>query len=73
MLTPKKGESKSDFVSRCMGDSVMNKEWPEQKQRAGVCYSQWEKKRAKAAYVIQAGDEEYIVPKEDEKPSPTSV
>lgn len=39
--TPKKDEKQNDFVSRCMGDSVMNKDYPNQKQRAAICYSQW--------------------------------
>jgi hypothetical protein len=37
---PHKGEKKQDFISRCMGDGVMNKEY-DQKQRAAICYSQW--------------------------------
>lgn len=39
--TPHSGESKDDFISRCMGDDVMRDEYPEQDQRAAVCYSQW--------------------------------
>lgn len=35
----KKGEKKSDFVSRCMGNSKVNSEFPDQKQRAAVCNS----------------------------------
>jgi len=27
-----------------MGDKVMNQEYPDQKQRSGVCYTQWEEK-----------------------------
>jgi len=42
--TPKSGESKDKFISRCMGSDIMNSEFPDQKQRAGVCYSQWRKK-----------------------------
>ena len=42
---PKQGEDKQTFVSRCMGDGVMNREYPDQKQRAGVCYSQWDRKK----------------------------
>lgn len=42
--TPKSGESEQNFISRCMGNSVMSKEFPDKKQRAGVCYSQWRKK-----------------------------
>lgn len=38
--TPKKGESKNDFVSRCMSDTVMKNDYSE-KQRLGVCESAW--------------------------------
>jgi hypothetical protein len=38
---PSKGEKESDFISRCMGNAVMVKDYPKQKQRAGVCYTQW--------------------------------
>jgi len=34
-----KGENKSDFVSRCMGDSKVKSEFPNQKQRVAVCQS----------------------------------
>jgi hypothetical protein len=40
---PQKSEKQGDFVSRCMGDETMNKEFPDQKQRAAVCYSQFKK------------------------------
>lgn len=39
---PKKGEAKDEFVSRCMGDTEANNKFPDQKQRAAVCYRQWE-------------------------------
>lgn len=39
---PNSGEKKSDFVSRCMGDSTMNKEFPSNEQRRAVCERQWE-------------------------------
>lgn len=61
--TPRQGknpEKKSDFISRCMGDSVMNEDFPDQKQRAAVCYQKWDDRKAKASYVIQAGGEEFI-------------
>ena len=38
---PAKGEEQDKFISRCMGDKVMNKDYPEQKQRAAICYGQW--------------------------------
>lgn len=41
---PSSGESRSDFISRCMGDSVMREEYPDNDQRTAVCSSQWEGK-----------------------------
>lgn len=38
---PKKSETEQEFVSRCMGDDMMNKDFKDQKQRAAVCYSQF--------------------------------
>jgi hypothetical protein len=35
----KQGESPKDFMSRCMSDSVMNKEFPDQSQRSSICMS----------------------------------
>ena len=35
----KKGEPRDTFISRCMGDSVMNNEYPDQSQRSAVCMS----------------------------------
>lgn len=47
LITPHKEESEQAFVSRCMGDETMNKDFPDQKQRAAVCYSQFKKKDEK--------------------------
>jgi len=41
---PGKDEEEKEFISRCMSDAVMNKEYPDQKVRAGVCYTQWREK-----------------------------
>ncbi len=35
-----KGEKSKDFLSRCMGNPTMNKDFPDQKQRYAVCVSQ---------------------------------
>lgn len=43
--SPKGKTSQEKFISSCMANPTMNKEYPDQKQRAAVCYSQW--KRAK--------------------------
>jgi hypothetical protein len=34
---PNPGEQKDSFIQRCMGSEVMNKEYPDQKQRYAVC------------------------------------
>lgn len=40
------GKEKHDkFISKCMGDSVMNKDYPDQKQRYAICESQWKKSK----------------------------
>ena len=41
---PKKGEDRKSFIGRCMGDTIMMKEYPQQKQRAGVCGTAWSRK-----------------------------
>ncbi len=43
--TPKSGEEHDDFMSRCMADDVMNKEYEDEDQRYAVCQSQWDKER----------------------------
>ena len=45
---PKKKEKQGDFISRCAGDTTMNKDFPETKQRVAVCYSQWQQAKANA-------------------------
>jgi hypothetical protein len=37
--SPNKNEDRKSFMSRCMGDDAMNKEYPESKQRTAVCIS----------------------------------
>ena len=41
---PKKEEKQKDFISRCMGNPTMTKEYKDAKQRSAVCYSQWRAK-----------------------------
>lgn len=45
--TPSKDETQSDFISRCAGDTAMNKDYPDTKQRVAICYSQWKNKDKK--------------------------
>lgn len=37
--SPNKDEDRKSFMSRCMGDEKMNKEYPDSKQRTAVCMS----------------------------------
>jgi hypothetical protein len=39
--TPKKNQEEDSFMQDCMGDSTMNKDFKDQKQRVAVCYSQY--------------------------------
>ncbi len=40
---PVKGEKEPKFIARCMGNPTMEKEYPKNVQRLGVCYSSWRK------------------------------
>ena len=41
---PKSGEKQDDFIERCMGNDTMKEEYPDNKQRLAICFSQWKKK-----------------------------
>jgi hypothetical protein len=41
---PQKDEKQTDFISRCMSDEIMKKEYPEQAERTAVCFQQWKTK-----------------------------
>jgi hypothetical protein len=43
--TRKSDESRQEFMSRCMGDDIMNSEFSDSKQRAAVCNSQFEQRK----------------------------
>jgi HK97 family phage prohead protease len=45
---PKKNENQDEFISRCMGDDIMVKDYPDEKQRAAICYQQWKDKDKKS-------------------------
>jgi len=46
--TPGKGERSRAFISRCVSDRRMVREFPDVKQRLAVCYSELRKKRPRA-------------------------
>jgi signal peptide peptidase SppA len=41
--TPDTDEEKDRFISRCMGDETMNRDFPDESQRRAVCEKQWDK------------------------------
>lgn len=41
MPIPNPSESREEFLQRCMGDSEMLSEFPDQSQRYAVCVSKW--------------------------------
>lgn len=43
--SPKGKQSKDNFISSCISDEKMIEEFPDRKQRAAVCYSQWKKSK----------------------------
>jgi hypothetical protein len=46
---PRKGQDQNAFMSKCMGDETIKKEFPNQKQRIAVCLSQFKRKKATAS------------------------
>jgi len=65
--TPRKGESQQEFISRCMGNPTMRKEFPDQKQRSAVCFSTWRRRNKSfndfhvRAPVSNAWEEEVVI------------
>ena len=49
MPLPKKDKNENwdEFKNRCMGNEVMNREFPDAKQRLAVCRKQFEKSQEK--------------------------
>ncbi len=41
---PSGGESKREFISRCMSNPIMKQEYKDQEERYAVCISQFNKK-----------------------------
>lgn len=52
---PQSDEKPDEFISRCMGDPVMNREYKDNKQRYAVCQSL--KERAKKRKAAKGGGE----------------
>jgi hypothetical protein len=50
---PNTGESREDFIARCMGSEALQAEFPDQDQRAAVCYRTWREKAAPMSSVVR--------------------
>jgi hypothetical protein len=61
LVKPKNKEKKSEFVSRCIGDTQTGKDFPDQKQRIAVCYSQWEKTKKEASASVELNNDEFLI------------
>ncbi len=44
---PIEKQTQDEFMSVCMGNDIMNKEYPDQKQRAAICMTSWKNKDKK--------------------------
>lgn len=51
---PNPKETRADFMDRCMGDSVMVKEYPDSDQRTAVCVAQWRDRKGASLKRISA-------------------
>lgn len=58
--TPGKDESKDKFIARCMGNDVMNSEFPDSKQRYAVCQSKWKAEKEKDAEQEETKEEQKL-------------
>ncbi len=57
---PDKNESRKKFVNKCMDDAAMLKEFPNEKQRAAVCYSQYEQATKSKARLWEEFEEQRV-------------
>ena len=70
---PQPDEDEKTFINRCLGDDVMVKEYPDEKQRSGVCYTAWGKDKKAMDTVIERRyipitDAKFRMETVDEKP-----
>ncbi|MHA1876679.1 MAG: hypothetical protein ACTSUC_09585 [Promethearchaeota archaeon] len=54
LASPNPNESQDKFINRCMSDETMKREFPDQKQRTAVCFSQWRKKKEISSIKVKA-------------------
>jgi len=56
--TPTKGEDQQTYIGRCQ--SILSKEFPDQKQRSAVCFSQWRKHKGKKDSTDDIKDRNFV-------------
>jgi len=42
---PREDEKQDDYISRCMSDDIMIKDFPDTDQRSAVCYDKWNRSK----------------------------
>lgn len=47
--SPRKGEKRDSFISRCMSNAQAKRDFPDQQQRLAVCFSRFRRKRKSIA------------------------
>lgn len=52
---PRPNEERQNFISRCISNDTMKRDFPDQEQRAAVCFRQWRSKKRASAYAPLAG------------------
>lgn len=57
MPMPREDEDKKKFISRCMSNKIMKSEYPDQKQRTAICYSQFKKSKGEKINLDDPEDE----------------
>lgn len=78
--SPKGKEKKNDFISRCVDDETMKKEFPDNRQqRLAVCYAQWGKAKKKneetelKEFKAEAGPNDWIISYQGKKATPNDL
>ena len=58
---PKNKEKQDGWIERCMGNGQMKKDFPDNKQRLGVCFSIWRKEKEKKETDMKTEERKAIV------------
>jgi len=65
LLKPNDGETKKEFIDRCMADDTMQEEFPDESQRYAVCLAQWDERAARPQREIRMAELRAIEPAGD--------